>query len=67
MILQLEEHKVTSSAFSSVTFSKFASPEMAPLFHLIAYCFHEENASILSDVVSVPVNGFTRYEVIFNF
>lgn len=66
MVLQLEEHKITSSAFSSVTFSKFASSEMAPLFHLLVYCFYEENSSILSDVVTVPVNGFSRYEVIYS-
>ncbi|XP_065199641.1 ovostatin-like [Planococcus citri] len=62
IILQVYEHEISSG--SLVTFSVPLSGDMAPLFHLIVYSLSNDRV-IRSDTVTVPVDGFSRYETTF--
>lgn len=60
ILLRVYEHEASSS--SLITFSIPISSDMAPLFHVIIYSI-SNNFTIHSDSVTVPVDGFSRYEV----
>lgn len=64
ILLQIQEHDVGRS--SLVSFSIPVSGDMAPLFHVIMYAVSNDHV-VRSDAVTVPVDGFSRYEVNADF